>query len=165
MSSTNRRFIVAYIILVGMPLLGLAGVLKVGRGINAPYSIDGTWKLDPASIRPTGQSCDKALAALSASSFVISQSGQTLMLTLNNAAKISAQGSLQGPNLKVLLGMTDASAAGCTAGQPLMLTATIDPKAEPRSLTGALSVGGCASCTAVEFRASRQPKSQSGGAH
>jgi hypothetical protein len=31
---------------VGLPLLGLLGVLRLGRGLQAPPSVDGTWRTD-----------------------------------------------------------------------------------------------------------------------
>src|SRR5277367_6917005 len=39
MSPANRRFVVAYILLVGVPLLGLIGVLRVGRKLTAPVAV------------------------------------------------------------------------------------------------------------------------------
>jgi hypothetical protein len=165
MSHTNRNFVIAYILLVGLPLAGLAGVLRSGRSLTAPISVDGSWKLEADSIHSSGQSCDKALSSLSPSSFSISQSGKSLMLTLNNPAKTTAEGSLEGKVVKAQVGTTDSSTAGCTAGQPLLLMATVDPKSEPRSLAGVLSVNGCSSCGSVEFRAVRQPKIPSGAGH
>lgn len=160
MSSTNRRFIVAYVVLVGIPLAALAGVLKIGRGLTAPISIDGTWKTEAKAV-PASQPCNQAISSLLDSPLVISQSGKTLELSLKTgAAKITVPGALEGTKIEASLG----SAAGCPADQLVTLVASVNPKAEPRSLTGSLSVTNCAAC-AVEFRAVRQPKTQSGGAH
>ncbi|HEV2397329.1 MAG TPA: hypothetical protein VGS27_10350 [Candidatus Sulfotelmatobacter sp.] len=165
MSHTNRNFVIAYILLVGLPLLGLAGALKVGNGLHAPMAVDGTWKIDADSVHATGQSCAQAVSSLSVPSFAISQSGKTLVVTLSNAANTAGVGSLEGKNLKASFGSTDGSGAGCAADQPLVMTASIDPKAEPKSLAGIISVSGCTSCAAVEFHALRQPKTQSGEMH
>src|SRR3954470_19476198 len=165
MSRTSRNFIIAYILLVGLPLIGLAGVLKTGRGLTAPISIDGTWKLDPVSIHSSGQFCDKATSTLAASSFSISQSGKSLMLTLSTPAKTTAEGSLDDKSIKVVLGTAESAALGCASGQQLAWTANVDPKSEPRSLSGVLAVNGCESCGRVEFRAVRQPKSPAGAGH
>jgi hypothetical protein len=61
MSHTNRNFVVAYTLLVGLPLLGLAGVLRSGRNITAPISIDGTWKIETQS--SSTQACAKSIAS------------------------------------------------------------------------------------------------------
>ena len=165
MSHTNRNFVIAYILLVGLPLLGLVGILRSGRALKAPVSIDGSWKVESVSARGPGQACEKAISGLSSPSFRIEQSGKNLTIALHNPAKTSAQGSLDGTNLGVPLVTTDDSASGCVAGQTLILTAMIVPGTEPRSMTGSFSVKDCPSCAAIEFRAVKQPKGQAGGLH
>jgi len=161
MSSTNRRFIIAYILLVGLPLAGLAGVLRAGRHLTAPISIDGTWKVEVSANRPAAQPCDQAISSLLSSSLSVSQSGKTVELTLNGSSKTVVPGHLEGSDLKASLG----ERSGCPADQAVTLMASVDPKSEPRSMAGSLSVAGCASCAQLEFRAVRQPKTQSGGGH
>jgi hypothetical protein len=165
MSHTNRNFVMAYILLVGLPLLGLAGVLRSGRSLVAPISVDGVWRIEPDTSHLIVQACAKSAAALSASSVVISQSGKSLVLAFNNAAKTVASGTLDGANLKVSLAPSrdSSSEAGCDQG--VVLAATVDPKTEPRALTGVLSVAGCPSCAPIEFHALRQPRGANGGAH
>jgi hypothetical protein len=161
MSSTNGRFIVAYILLVGLPLAGLAGVLRAGRHLKAPIAIDGTWKIETTAKVAATQPCDQAIASLLTSSLVVSQSGQTLELTLNGVSRTTVAGELDGSNLKASIG----SRTGCPADQPVTLVASVDPKTEPKSLTGSFSVANCASCSPLEFRAARQPRAPSGGGH
>ena len=167
MPHTSRNFVVAYILLVGLPLLGLAGVLRTGRSLVAPISIDGTWKIQADTSRVSGPSCTKTVTSLLNSSLVISQSGKSLALTFNTPSKIPASGSLDGTSLKALIAPPRDSAAEADCSGDLLptITASIDPKSEPRTLSGTLSVSGCASCAAVEFRAVRPPKAPTGGAH
>lgn len=164
MSHTNRNFVFAYILLVGLPLLGLAGVLRTGRSLTAPISVDGTWKIEADPGRIATQPCPQSASVFS--SFVISQSGTTFVLTLNNGAKTVASGVIDGRTLKasVVPAQESASKSGC-GDQPLTLTATVDPATEPRSMNGAVSVTGCASCAPVGFHAVRQPRAAAGGAH
>ena len=165
MSHTNRNFVFAYILLVGLPLLGLAGVLRTGRTLTAPISIDGTWKIEADPGRIATQPCAQSASVFS--SFVISQSGTTFVLTLNNAAKTVASGVLDGKSLKasVVPAQESAGKSGCSGDQPLTLTATVDPATEPKSMNGLVSVTGCASCVPVGFHAVRQPRVAAGGAH
>lgn len=153
MSSTNRRFILAYIILVGLPLLGLGGVLKAGRHLTAPISVDGTWKVEPTSV--PADACSKAVSALVASNLVISQSGKTLAMNINGSGKTPFAGSLEGQDISASLG----TVSGCSGDQPVTLTAFVNRNSEPKSLTGSLSMANCASCSPVEFRGVLQPKS------
>jgi len=162
MPHTSRNFVVAYILLVGLPLLGLAGVLRSGRSLTAPISVDGVWKVDVGTSRLGVQHCAKSASTFS--SLVISQSGKSLVLTFNDAGKTVASGSLDGTSLKAsVVPERDSSDPGCD--QALTLAATIDPKTEPRSLRGAMSLTSCPSCAPVEFRASRQPRGTNGGTH
>jgi hypothetical protein len=165
MSHTNRNFVVAYVLLVGLPLIGLAGVLKTGRGLTAPISVDGVWKIDADASRFAAQPCAKTASSLVNASFVISQSGKSLVLTFNNASKTVTSGAIEGKTLTAsIVPARDSGDTGC-GDQPLALTATVDPKTEPKSLTGMLSVNGCASCTPLEFHALRQPRGPTGGTH
>ena len=165
MSHTSRNFVVAYILLVGLPLLGLAGVLRSGRSLTAPISVDGVWKIEADAARLAALSCDKSVSAFS--SVAISQSGNSLVLTLNNPSKTTAAGTLDGKSLKAAIvpARDAASKSGCQGDRPLMLAATVDPSTEPKSLTGLLSEDGCPSCAPVAFHAVRQPRAAGGGAH
>jgi hypothetical protein len=164
MSHRSRNFVVAYILLVGLPLLGLAGVLRSGRSLTAPISVDGVWKIEADTRRLAAPSCDKSQ---SFSSVVISQSGKSLVLTFNNASKTVSSGVLEGKSLKasVVPEWDSSSKSGCGDDEPFTLTATVDPNTEPRSMTGLLSVNACTSCVPVEFHAVRQPRAAGGGAH
>jgi len=163
MSHTNRNFVIAYVLLVGLPLAGLAGVLKSGHSIKAPVAIDGTWNVDSTSLHTAGQSCDKAVSALAASSFLISQSGRNLTLTLQNANKTSGDGSLDGTSLNVPLAVTDSQMPACAAGQALVLTGTIQADTDRRSMSGLMWVADCPACATMRFHAVRQARTQGGG--
>jgi len=165
MSNTSRNFIVAYVLLVGLPLVGLAGVLRTGRSLVAPISVDGVWKIEGDASRLAAQPCAKSVSSLSNTSVVISQSGKNLVLTFNNASKTVASGTIDGKSVKASVVLTrDSSDNGC-GDQPAAWTATIDPKSEPKSLSGALSFNACPSCVPVEFHALKQPRAAGGGAH
>jgi hypothetical protein len=156
MAHTNRNFIIAYILLVGVPLLALAGILRSGRTLNAPFSVDGAWKIDPGAARSSTAPCGDFLSSLSSSSVSISQSGTSLVIGL--AGGKTATGSLAGKSIKAhFAGTENPSAAECK-DRSLALTATLDPLTEPRTLSGRISLEGCDSCAPVEFRATRQPR-------
>jgi hypothetical protein len=162
MSTTNRKFVLFYILLVGLPILGLIGVLRKGRSVSAPISVDGSWTIQtnslgalPCGNSPVG-SPDQTLA--------ISQSGETFTLSLAGAQKEPIFGVLKGTILKAS-GPSSAwpGENGCASGHDFSLLATVDPKANPRSLSGTVSLNGCASCTPVEFLAVRQVSAEKRG--
>jgi len=157
MSSTNRRFLVAYVLLVCGPLAALIGVLKVGRSLTAPLSIDGVWKVDVIPGTPPADPCDQAVSVLLDSPIVVSQSGKLLEITFKGASHGAVPAELEGRDLRASL-----RPSGCTSTQLVKLVASVDPQSEPRALTGSLAVTNCASCAPLQFRAVRQPKSPSG---
>jgi hypothetical protein len=154
MMHSNRNFFIAYILLVGLPILGLVGILKSGRAMAAPISVDGTWSLQADAVGLTSLPCGKSLIA---SDLAISQSGGSFTLSLGSGTKATASGVLAGNVLKASLSPSSPDDADCGRGRELVLLATVDPKAIPKSLTGTISVTDCPTCKPVEFRAFRRP--------
>ncbi len=160
MSSTSRNFVVAYVFLVGLPLLGLAGLLRSGRHLAAPLSVDGIWKIEANGSGGKTSSCG-AVATLLSAPLLVSQSGTNLVVSFGSS-KIAVPGSLEGKSLKTSI--PDGESLSGTCG-PAILSAMIDATAEPRVLTGQLSFLGCQSCAPFVFRAVRQAKTASGVGH
>jgi hypothetical protein len=158
MSHASRNFVLAYVLLVGLPLVGLLGILKSGRSLTAPISVDGAWQLqvDPAQL--AALPCGKTLAENAASdSILISQSGKSLTVSLPQGPKSS--GLLQGNRLEglVVASATSAAEPDCARAREFSLVATVDPRATPRSMDGTLSIDHCPSCPSVTFHGIRQP--------
>jgi hypothetical protein len=167
LSPSNKHFVIAYILLVVLPLLGLAGVLKFGRGLSAPISVDGVWKFaTDAAHLPDGK-CGNALASLQDSLVTLSQSGKALTVTVNNEWSATGTGVIEGTTLNATLPLFPASTngAGCGSDNVLTLRATVDPKLEPRSMRGMVSFDECASCASASYQAVRQTRSSRSGGH
>ena len=120
--------------------------------------MDGTWKLQADAARLAALPCGKSLAT-SDLALAISQSGGNFTVSLLSGPKSVASGVLEGTTLKasVVPSATWSNEADCGRGRELALLATVDPKANPRSLTGTISLNDCPACSPVEFRAFRQP--------
>jgi hypothetical protein len=163
MSRTNRNFLIAYAVLVVLPVAGLFGVLKHGHSLTAPISVDGVWRLQADLSQLAALLCGSSLASTQYAAVTVSQSGKNFTLSLNNGPKATATGVVEGTTLKasVLPSAAWARQAGCGSDHVLTLVATVDPKSEPRTLAGLLTVSECPACTPVELRAVREI--QSGG--
>lgn len=157
-SHPNRNFVLAYILLVGLPIVGLLGVLKSGRTLKAPPSIDGLWQLQADTSQLAALPCGKALAQNSDAALAISQSGRNFTLSFTSGPKSVASGVLDGTTVKASIAPTGdwSSQENCGRDRHLTLTATLDADANPRSLTGELSVPDCSECKGVSFHAVRQ---------
>ena len=167
MSNSNRNFIIAYVLLVGLPIVGLVGVLKRGRSLTAPISVDGVWQVQADPIQVAALPCGKALAYNPDTALAISQSGRNFTLTLVNGPKSTGSGVLDGTALtaSVVPSAAWSEVAGCGTGRELSLVATVDPKTDPRSLAGMLSVSNCPSCASVKFHAVRLAPPAKKGSH
>ena len=160
MSHTSRNFVLAYIFLVGLPLLALAAVLRSGRHIAAPYSVDGTWTVEADTRALNSYTC-QAVSQLLRSPLVISQSGTSLQVSFGKSAA-PVSGILDGKRITASMPAEPSQVCGNGA---VVLSAAVDPRSEPRSLVASLSLPGCRDCATLPFKAVRQPKPQSGGAH
>jgi len=165
-SGTNRKFVFAYAFLVVLPLLGLAGILKSGRGLQAPASIDGLWSLQLDSGQLASLPCGKVLAAIPDQAISISQSGNSFVLSFPSAPRITASGTLDGTTLQASVNDMRASKEnGCADGQPFTMLATVDRRADSRILAGTFSPTNCPTCASVSFKAERQAAASPKGDH
>ncbi len=165
MTHSNRNFLFAYLLLVALPVVGLAGVLRSGRNLSAPISVGGTWKINTSPDQLAGIPCGKSLLAPN-SAFTVSQSGRAFTLNSPNSAWSAATGTVAGNTISATL-IPSALAArenGC-GDHSLSLTATVDTKASPRSLQGTLRVQDCPVCAAVDFRGIRDEQAKAKETH
>lgn len=156
MTRTNRNFVIAYALLVALPVAGLLGVLKYGGTLQAPVSVDGVWKLQSDPARFAVLPCGASFATAADVAITISQSGKGFTLDVANGLKTTTAGVIDGNTLTASLVPSNPwSTPSCGAGRVLQLTASVDPKADPRTLAGELAVSDCSTCAPIEFRAIR----------
>jgi len=155
--SSNGNFLIAYSLLVALPVVGLLGILRGGRRLTAPLSVAGKWELQADTIRLAALPCGSALTSINDRAITIVQSGKNLRAEIADPTKLIGAGAIEGTTLSLSFQpeTAGANAAVCANDRPVTLVANVDPKAEPRSFVGALSVKGCASCTQVEIHAVR----------
>jgi hypothetical protein len=165
MSHTNRNFIIAYIVLVGLPIVGLAGALKSGRALTAPISVDGAWTLQVDPVQLAALPCAKSLVPVQDATLAISQSGKNFTLSFPSWPKSIGTGKIEGTKLTASLIPPDVwtSQAGCGNARELSIVAAVDGKTDSRSLLGTLSVNDCPSCATVRFHGVRQAPPAKGG--
>jgi hypothetical protein len=123
--------------MVGVPVLGLLGILEAGRSIRAPLSVSGDWDLhsDPTvdCANPPG-SLQRQLV------WSVSQSGTQALITLHDGYATTLDAAIDGDTL--------------TAKSPsAMIVATIAGKLGQRTLEGKVTLVGCAP---VAFHAVRR---------
>src|SRR3954469_23378219 len=88
------RIAVAYLCLVGVPLLGVLGVLRAGQRLAAPVAVNGTWTVQADLSGLGGTACTQLLAEVRQPFLSVAQSGGHLVLTFNNAQRTAITGTL-----------------------------------------------------------------------
>jgi hypothetical protein len=166
MSGSNRNFVLAYTFLVILPLVGLAGILKAGRHLTAPISIDGLWTMRVDSTQIDSLPCGKFLAATPDQTIAIAQSGRSFVLTFPSGSKLAGPGDLNGTTLRAsLTAPSESPDSSCPGGSQLSLLASLDRRVDSNLLTGTVSVPNCQSCAPVGFQAERQAPATTKGGH
>lgn len=126
----KNHLTLGYILLVGVPLLILAGTLRAGARLAAPPAIAGEW-----IVERTGGNCADALG----STLSVYQTGSDLLLSFGKAP---LAGTLEGAHLSA-------------AGRALRIEATVSGKPDRRQWQGQISGDGAGSCQPVQFLARR----------
>jgi hypothetical protein len=144
-NSAGRSLVIAYICLVGFPLLAVVEMLDLGHNLQAPPDIAGSWKMEAqaGAWQPT---CAKPS---SAPVLDISQSGKFLILSLpgfQGSGVLETGSRVSGDLLPV--------ADGCRGNLPLHLEATLPALATGR-IAGIIRAAGCDTCAPVSFAADR----------
>lgn len=162
---STRAMIVAYISLVGIPLLGLIGILHGGRHLRAPLSVGGNWNLT-ADLSPwAGKPCGDLLAGIKQPAFNISQSGAMLVFTLNNPQAATFGGTLRGTELTAGAVASSATAGdACSPAEAVSMNAVVGKAGAQSALSGTLQLRNCATCAPIAFKAIRQVSAKKGGA-
>lgn len=140
------RFVTLYLVLVGLPVLGVLGILRAGQELTAPRSVSGTWVAEPSfGAEPVG-ACWLSRLGADRLTMMVSQSGPNLDAALQGQRPISLQGTIQRDRLDL------QSPESPTKSPPLAveLMAHLGDD-EPPLLTGVIDGG----CGPASFRAGR----------
>jgi hypothetical protein len=159
---SKRKLMIAYVCLVGIPLLVLIGIVHEGQRLSAPASVGGNWNVDGDFTAWAGKPCGDLLTAAGRPALSISQSGSVLSISLGDPQAAPLAGTIQGRTLSA--GAEDPPSSGnasCSAA--IRVDATAERDGEQRTLTGTLRLNTCASCAPVAFRAVREGGQQKVG--
>jgi hypothetical protein len=138
-----------YVALVGLPLAGLAAILRAGGSLHAPPPIGGQWRIESA---PMAEGTGQATPTLA-----ISQSGEHVEVSLGS---LVLRGRFAGDSLAAERRASRPSAPGaCFREGGVRLAAHVDTAAHPARMAGVLEAPGCAR---VALRAVRMPAAAGG---
>jgi hypothetical protein len=137
MVETKRGLIFAYILLVGAPLLGLAGIVAAGQQVRAPALIAGAWTVECRMA--SGDECPVFPRAIT-----ISQAGPRVTV-FGNAGQSVAAGTIDGSLLRLELAGAEHS-----CGEEILVR--ISGRPHQRRFEGHGVAAEPAACAAIHLR-------------
>ena len=145
----NRRLLIEYLLMVGLPLLMLLGVLQRGRGLEAPSAVHGSWRLAVDESPGPASPCEERLDKLNGSLLEITQSGNYLDANVKSAERTALRGRSEGRTLWLESVPRENSVLN---GDLLRLTGTVT-SAGGRVIWGAVLMPRLVDCAPRGFRA------------
>jgi hypothetical protein len=138
-----RRLAVGYLCLVGLPVVAVLLIVKLGEGIQALPAVEGSWVMEaPAQPLPPGE-CAAFLRGFAGRTLSVSQSGRFLAASWEHQPKTKMRGLLEGSEFTL-------SSAGrlrdACEGAPLRIDGLVLGAAGKHTLSASLSVPECAEC-------------------
>ena len=126
--------VLLYLVLVGIPVLGILGLLQVGQTLSAPISLAGTWSAHLDA--PNGNSiAGNHLLHAGPTVLNISQSGPQVTLAFNDDQKTTLVGNVRAMDINAV-GSGQDGATGKSATTSIYLTAKLERQTEPARLAG-----------------------------
>jgi hypothetical protein len=149
-----------YTAFVGIPLLFLVGVLRVGHALEAPTSVGGRWKMETGGKLAAAISCGPAPEA-DPIVLRVGQSGPHLRMELRDGTTVPLRGDIDGNDVTAESPQTKPRNRKPGESPTVHLKAQVDRDAKPQALAGTLQVEGCdaagnAPPSDVPFRAVRE---------
>jgi hypothetical protein len=124
-----------YLLMVGVPLLGLVAILHWGESITPPPHVGGAWTIEAAC---SGVPAEQGL--------VVDQSGRFLRAKFVDG--VAGKGRLEGDRFTATITATVGACAGHELG--------IDARLDNERLVGTIHGPQCSACPASDFVAGRE---------
>lgn len=134
------KALLQYVLLVGLPILGVLGVLQLGEALVAPKAVAGIWRLESARGPAPVSSCPDRAEVADVEAFTLSQSGPKLTFELG---KLTAYGAIDGRAVQA-------------TSPTLFLDARVT---DSRMLRGTMNFPACPDAPPLAFTASQEDAS------
>lgn len=142
------RAALLYLLLVGVPALGVVVILRVGAGITPPAAIGGEWTVDSGAApgAPAVVRCGDVLERRVVHAALVSQSGVMAAAALRDARGATwAEGTIT-LHRDSAVAAGDLMLVGCPAGR-VRATLTFDDGLRPQAMTLTTAPSDCGDCS------------------
>lgn len=147
------RLLSQYLLLVGLPVVGIAAALQVGTTVPAPTDISGQWQITAISRGTIPQSCLASVGRYGPVPLRIRQSGRYLsarMLGWNHPASGRIEGA------RITLDWPDVQEPPCVRAVRVDAQLVQEPDGQ-FSLSGTMRIPDCPECGVARFVAEKGP--------
>jgi hypothetical protein len=147
-----------YLLFVGISVLGVLGVLRIGSNLQAPVSVGDAWGITLNPSTTSASNCFFPSSEAVQLGLLVVQSGPSLTLQFSDEHHTTLKGEIQGTTIMAATPNSNSSPAD------LRLTAEVDRSVEPDQMQGMLEGAGCPA--PLPFQAVRLPSTRNAsGAH
>ena len=153
--------LIGYLLLVGVPLVMLLAVLRKGKAVSAPASVQGEWWIALDHTSGGRSSCDVTLQAFDGAAIRISQSGSYLEAKSDAFPPGVLRGRGKGMNLWFESALHDSSMLN---GDLVRLVGAVSDVEGSRVMRGTLLMPRQVDCTPRGFEAVLSADSRGGQA-
>lgn len=138
------KALLQYLVLVGLPVLGVLGVLQLGQGLTAPKALAGAWAFNPSGLVSEASTCPVLESVDQVATLAVAQSGPDLTLELG---ELRVDGQVEGSTVRA---MSPLLALDADVGLP-------------GQMRGTLTFPTCPASPTLTFNALRQLSGQEEG--
>jgi len=148
--------VLLYLVLVGIPILGILGLLQVGQTLSAPISVAGTWNAQLSLPSQLDSAAGDPLIHPGPTLLNISQSGPRLFLAFNDDQKTTLVGNVQDMTIDASVFRDGRANSSSLAATIIHFHGKVNRQTEPDRLVGVLIFEDGPSRTEVPLTATRQ---------
>ncbi|HEY7616305.1 MAG TPA: hypothetical protein VH744_05845 [Terriglobales bacterium] len=143
-----KRLVAGYFTLVGLPLLVVLLVLKLGEGITAPLTIDGAWVMEAQAEPVASGDCSGFFQQFAGRTLTVTQSGRFLSASWEHRPDATLRGELAGDRFTLSSG---GEVQGNCEQAPLRIDGHLLETQGKHALDARLSLPSCAACGELQL--------------
>jgi hypothetical protein len=143
---------VLYLVLVGVPLLGLLGILEAGERIAPPRSVGGEWEVAQMPAHEASSPCLELGAGDEAVSWSVAQSGTRAELIVRTRPLLRIAAEVRGDSL---IGTAPLPSVSACPASVVRIRVELRESEGTELVHGILSMDDCAACSPTLFVARR----------
>ena len=157
------RIIFLYIILVGVMLVVLLKIIRIGENIKAPQDVSGDWKIKNEFVSSIQGNCAAIAFNKRNPKLNIEQSGKYLELKLSDSSNTVMNGKLENDSLKfecIIPAKKDINNLFRSEIKVRLSLKLINHKNSPNEISGLWSIINCSNCKPISFAAIKENNEQ-----